>query len=36
MTSGRFIGTWDCNIEMNSTDMFCEDVLVELFLDMVQ
>jgi hypothetical protein len=36
MSSGRFTGKWDYNIEMNSTDMFCKDVLVELFLDMVQ
>ena len=36
MTSGRFIGTWDYNIEMNGRDMFCKGVPVELFLDMVQ
>lgn len=35
MTSGRFTGMWDYNIEMNSRDMFCKDVLVELFLGMV-
>jgi hypothetical protein len=36
MASGRFTGTWDYNIEVNSRDMFCKGVLVELFLDMVQ
>ena len=36
MTSGRFTSTWDYNIEMNSRDMFCEEVLVELFLNMAQ
>ena len=36
MTFGRFTGERDYNIEMNSRDICCKDVLVELSHAMLQ